>query len=181
MPDFLSGSPAGVKVRWQPKFENEIVFLYTSSDDPLLHPSNNSLLGCARKGYPGVYARVSAVIDWIDDSICRNSCFPPTSCSDPTVHHPCAAHITTGDDTASSIASGPVSLKISVVTDNYPNEVGLIFSNSNTGKEHWFVGYDSDPVVKGVNGLKVFEKSFTKLSSGFYNLELFDKSRDGLW
>lgn len=129
-----------------------------------------------------MYARVSAVIDWIDDSICRNSCFPPASCNDRTIHHPCAAYgTTTGDGADANLPTGPVGLKISVVTDNYPNEVGIIFSNSDTGWEHWFVGYNSDPVVKGVDGLQVFEKSFSKLPAGVYNLEMFDKTKDGLW
>lgn len=36
--------------------------------------------GCAEVGYPGVYARVSGVIDWINQQICNLSAFPPLSC-----------------------------------------------------------------------------------------------------
>lgn len=36
--------------------------------------------GCARESYPGVNARVSAVIDWIDQSVCKMSRTPPATC-----------------------------------------------------------------------------------------------------
>lgn len=36
--------------------------------------------GCGQPGYPGVYSRVSTVIDWIEQTICDNSDFKPSSC-----------------------------------------------------------------------------------------------------
>jgi hypothetical protein len=42
-------------------------------------------LGCAREDRPGVYARVSAVSDWIYQEICRMSDRPPPACDEATV------------------------------------------------------------------------------------------------
>lgn len=36
--------------------------------------------GCAEAGYPGVYSRISGVINWIDEQICKLSAYPPASC-----------------------------------------------------------------------------------------------------
>ena len=73
-----------------------------------------------------------------------------------------------------------MSLTISIATDEYPEEVGIIFSHLDTGREYWFIGYDSDPVVSD-DGLSMFERRFINLPAGVYSLGLFDQSRDGLW
>ena len=36
--------------------------------------------GCARKYAPGVYARISTAIDWIEEKICEMSLYPPDFC-----------------------------------------------------------------------------------------------------
>ena len=36
--------------------------------------------GCARESHSGVNARVSAVIDWIDENVCEMSRTPPATC-----------------------------------------------------------------------------------------------------
>ncbi|GKY91250.1 hypothetical protein MPSEU_000097600 [Mayamaea pseudoterrestris] len=36
--------------------------------------------GCARAGKPGVYARISGAKDWIDQTICSLSSYPPSWC-----------------------------------------------------------------------------------------------------
>lgn len=37
--------------------------------------------GCARENKPGVYGRVSSAYQWIQETLCEHSEFPPSSCS----------------------------------------------------------------------------------------------------
>lgn len=41
-------------------------------------------VGCAREDYSGVNVRISAVVDWIDETICNISSFPPSTCPNRT-------------------------------------------------------------------------------------------------
>ena len=41
--------------------------------------------GCAEPNFAGMYARVSGVVDWIDEQICEMSSNPPASCSNQDV------------------------------------------------------------------------------------------------
>jgi trypsin len=57
------------------------------SGGPLLDPSRNNVIGivslgdgCAKANKPGIYARVSAAVDFIDQGICMYSSNPPSNC-----------------------------------------------------------------------------------------------------
>ena len=57
------------------------------SGGPLLEPITNNIVGivsfgdgCAKINKPGVYTRVSAAVDFIDQGICTYSSVPPSSC-----------------------------------------------------------------------------------------------------
>jgi hypothetical protein len=63
---------------------------YGDSGGPLLVDVNGTYVqvgtvsygsGCARENKPGVYGRVSAAHQWIQDNICELSSFPPSSCA----------------------------------------------------------------------------------------------------
>lgn len=43
-------------------------------------------VGCAEGEYPGVYARISGVYNWIEETICALSENPPSSCTDVNVN-----------------------------------------------------------------------------------------------
>jgi len=50
--------------------------------------------GCARRNYPGVYARVGGVIDWINEQICDLSDNPPSFCGGNIDPSPTARPVT---------------------------------------------------------------------------------------
>jgi len=125
--------------------------------------------GCGEKDHPGVYTEVAAVIDWIDETICKMSCYPPDTC-DPSIVHPCslAPPGTSGPTVA---LEGPVSLTVSIVLDTYPSEFAAIFTHVETSTELWYAGYgtwdDSDSPES--EPLAVVE-TFSNLPAGIYHL-----------
>jgi secreted trypsin-like serine protease len=44
----------------------------------------NQPKGCAKSNVPGIYGRISSVADWIDETICSLSSYPPGNCPAPT-------------------------------------------------------------------------------------------------
>lgn len=126
--------------------------------------------GCAEAAYPGVYARVSAVTEWIDDEICRNSCSPPSSCH-PMIRHPCAGRA----ESLAMTGAPSLLLKVKVVADQYASEVSIVFKHVDTGQELWFVDYDSIASEKvATTDAFVFERIFDVPPGQFY-LAVYDR------
>lgn len=127
--------------------------------------------GCGLPQYPGVYARVSHASDWIDDQICRLSCYPPSNC-DPDILHPCAK---SKDD-------GPLALTLYILHDQFPDETAFFFNNEDTDEEYIYQHYnthenhheqpDAEPIL--------IEETFTGLYGGTYHFLIHDKGRDGV-
>lgn len=143
--------------------------------------------GCGT-GYPGVYSRVSTVVDWIDEEICKNSCFPPDTC-DASLVHPCANSTSPIDSSNGPVEpateAGSVSIKISITMDDFPGEVGAIFEevnvNSNSTTELWYMGYGTYSRYDVPDyGNLVVNKTFEHLSGGIYHLILGDQADNGI-
>ena len=129
----------------------------------------------------GVYTRISGVVEWIEDEICRNSCFPPSTCH-PMILHPCARS-GTNTDTAAVITGGvplPIMIKVTVAADAYPAETSIELKHMGTGKELWYVGYDSSPNDKFSNTLSLFERTFVNVPPGEIYLAISDRGGDGI-
>jgi hypothetical protein len=74
--------------------------------------------GCGQPQFPGVYARTSGAVDWINAQICELSDNPPDFCGDiqvPVVPEP---------------ADGAVRVQMTFTLDDYPQEVGLLVTSS---------------------------------------------------
>ncbi|CAB9504561.1 Plasminogen (Fragment) [Seminavis robusta] len=153
------------------------------SGGPMVDLNTNTLSGvtswgqgCGLREYPGVYAQVDAVSDWIDEEICRNSCYPPDTC-DPEITHPCADYVQGG----AVHFDGPLEFTIEVTLDTYPSEFGSILSFYETGTELWFVPFGTyDNEQSPSDSLLVVEETFTDLPAGIYRLVLGDGGSDGL-
>lgn len=114
--------------------------------------------GCAQRGYPGVYSRISGGLDWINQQICTYSSNPPSSCqnSSPTP----------------SASKGAVVVQIDIMYDNYPDETSWTLSTT-SGQS---LGYSSSGVGATPNTLA---STTVDLSPGSYVLQLQDTYGDG--
>jgi Trypsin len=90
--------------------------------------------GCGDINFPGVYAQVDPMADWIDEQICLNSCYPPDTC-DPARVHPCSL--------GGGLPTGPVEIVLQVTFDTYPSEFGAILTHYQSDQELLYIPYDS--------------------------------------
>jgi Trypsin len=118
-------------------------------------------IGCGRKEYPGVYARIASVTEWVDQMICELSDFPPAGC--PAKE-------------AKTVETGPGKMSIKIIYDDYPKETAFMFVQDNTGKQLVYQPYKTNTVKR-----KTEVYSFTDLGAGTYSLVLGDEGRDGIW
>lgn len=140
--------------------------------------------GCARDGFPGVYARVSAVYDWIQEEICNMSDNPPASCNDdqgestdpPTLDNTDAPTDEDEGDNPDSDLVQPkgISIRVDITYDEYPQENAWVLYNDVTKEELYFSEY-GDHTSAGLQS-----KVFTDLNPGRYVFLMMDEYWDGV-
>jgi hypothetical protein len=117
-------------------------------------PSLTQGVGCARRGYPGVYSRISGAIDWIEDQICTLSQNPPPRCG----------RIPSGSD---------IRIRIDIRHDDWPTDTSWELRNS-TGTV--VAGSPTGSVQKK----QTLVSTFVDISPGTYIFRIFDSWGDGL-
>ena len=127
--------------------------------------------GCGLLDFPGVYSRVSAVVDWIDDEICRNSCYPPSHC-DPHIRHSCA--VSSPYDTG--LFTGPVSLTLKIQFDDFPGEVAISIVHYDKSQEVFFRNFGDLSFLED----STYTETLNNIPAGVYQLILFDEASDGI-
>ena len=104
-------------------------------------------IGCARPDLPGVYARVSGAIDWIEKQICDLSSNPPAGCLN---HGGC----------------GQGTIRIDIYYDDHPSEISWSIEDRSTG----VVIAESDSIDED----DVLVSTYVKLDNGIYDFVLED-------
>lgn len=120
-------------------------------------------IGCARADYNGVYARVSAVTEWIEEQICVLSDNPPEGCPPKEEN---------GND---SIGSGNGRIKISVKYDNYANEFGFSLVHDESGQRLFFHPFSYSEARNKASKTWTWDN----LPAGDYSVDVGDQGGDG--
>lgn len=149
------------------------------SGGPIVHQDTGTLvgvvsfgIGCARRNYSGVNSRVSAAQAWIDDAKCRYSNYP--SCGGTNAATDAAAPTTTVAGAASRTGSG--SLTVTLVLDEYPQEVAWIMSHKGSGETMHFQPYKSLTTPRAT-----VSKTFDNLQEGeTFTFRVSDMEGDGI-
>ncbi|CAJ1954677.1 unnamed protein product [Cylindrotheca closterium] len=115
--------------------------------------------GCGHADYPGVYARVSGSLDWISEQICDLSDTKPGSCRGEPTPAPTPP------------PEGSLPVQISLVFDNYPEEVSLEFIRSSQVLHRHYEG--------AFSGMESFSETL-HLLPGDYEMKLMDSFGDGM-
>jgi Trypsin len=107
-------------------YRNQINHLQGDSGGPLVDRETGTLAGvvswgegCARDNYSGVNAEISAVINWIETTICQESAFPPATC--PSRTPPMSSSTTQqGDSSTTTSGTNPGSTSSASLTGQAP-------------------------------------------------------------
>ena len=124
-------------------------------------------IGCARSGYPGVYARTSGAADWIESTICDLSSDPPAYCNRPVEEAPPLEEI------IESISSADADVTIAVTHDLYPTETGWSLISDADGR---VVASQDAGAFTEENGTSVIT---VRISPGPYTFSISDSFGDG--
>lgn len=128
--------------------------------------------GCGRENFPGVYARVSGVSDWIQQQVCQLSVNPPSSCgsSSGTDDNP----ISGSGGNSAAVGDGDTPVRIEILTDNYPVDVAWsIREGGSNGRLIFRQDYGS--LTRGLNIQRV------RLNTGrSYTFSIADRWSDGI-
>jgi secreted trypsin-like serine protease len=148
-------------------------------NDVLVGITSYGFLNCSEAGIPGVYTRVSAFVDWIEETL---SCINLNTCtsspsSTPTVSvFPTVSISPTVAPPPPQYLPGPTaSIVVSLQTDEYPEDLTLWFQNVCNGNLTILLDVNSDVLV-APKEMKNFSVS---LSTGIYEFVLYDIYGDG--
>jgi Trypsin len=160
--------------------------------------------GCARKGYPGVYARVSAVYDWIQEEICKMSDNPPASCNSGNGNNGGNGNGNNGNgnngngnnnngnngnsnnnggDDDDEEEDNPnidlvqpkgISIRVDITYDEYPQENAWVLYRADTQEELFFSDY-GETTTPGLHS-----HTFTDMDPGRYVFLMLDEYWDGI-
>lgn len=119
-------------------------------------------IGCARASHNGVYARVSAVTEWIEEMVCELSEFPPEGCPAKPAN--------------SGIGNGNGKITIRLLYDQYASETALSLIHDQSGEQLYFQPYNSPNAKNGITE----DIPFEGLPAGNYSLMVGDDGRDGM-
>ena len=144
--------------------------------------------GCGKQGFPGVYASVASVYDWIQEQICEMSDDPPASCfgndedstnNDEDEEETNDTSANNGDQDNGSEGNGNsdssqvqpkgISLRVEINYDEYPHENAWILYNDDTKEQLYSIDYGAIPT----SGLK--SEIFKDLVPGKYVFLFLDK------
>ena len=159
---FCAGVPEGGKDTCQGDSGGPIVIEGTGDSPTVLAGVVSFGTGCARKEYNGVYSRVSTVVDWIDEMICKLSDVPPAGCAEKPIK---------------TLDSGPGKVTLTITYDGYARETALMFVQDSTGEQLYFQPYRAPNAVNR----KTETWTFTDLGAGTYTLLFGDQGGDGFW
>ena len=109
-------------------------------------------IGCARPGLPGVYARVSSVMPWIQPQICQLSQFPPSSCFAPP----------------NSRCGNGNTIRVDIYYDNHPEDIAWSIIERISGN----VIVESSP--NSINENEVLVSTKVILDNGLYTFQIED-------
>jgi hypothetical protein len=115
-------------------------------------------VGCAQENFSGVYARVSGVIEWINESVCDMSDDPPEECS--------------SEGPALLPTPGTAGIRVHFGYDYWVKETLWTLSQ---GDNILFYGPDYEP-----GPYQVWNTSFVEVPAGYYTFTVYDSACDGL-
>ncbi|CAB9510493.1 Vitamin K-dependent protein C (Fragment) [Seminavis robusta] len=150
------------------------------SGGPIVHQATNTLvgivsfgIGCARANYAGVNSRVSAAQDWINRSKCEYSAYPfcdgdYTSQSTPPP--------TPAPGGSSGNRQSPGSVTVTVVMDDYPEEISWTMIAQGAQTAMYFLPYEGITVAGATD-----DQRFNDLTQGVtYLFKVSDSEGDGI-
>lgn len=142
--------------------------------------------GCAQAGFPGVYARVSSVSAWIDDTICEMSDNPSlASCQGNGSGNNDGAGDENGNDDINGSNSNNdipnpiiqprgVSLRVDITYDQCPEESSWLLYDALSNEELYWLDFGE------VTSPGLHSKTFPNLAPGTYNFLMLDSAWDGV-
>jgi len=132
--------------------------------------------GCGEANYPGVYTRISGVLDWVNEQICEHSAY--SNCDNQQGGSSQGGGGSNsqggGGGSQQAVSQGTKSIQIRIRYDRYPEENGWVLMNLDSQTEI----YRSD--IGSVTKSGVTTVQFTGLQKGNYYFLLLDEFYDGI-